>query len=79
VSAKECRRVRKSVKRKNLNTVVSDEWLLGMVRSELVPEWNFRYTPGSFRKWQAKEISRGNVTGMEVRQKGKLVGKSRGA
>src|SRR6267143_6963203 len=22
---------------------------------------NFRYTPGSFRKWQAKEISRGNV------------------
>jgi hypothetical protein len=49
--AKKCRRVRKNLKRKKLNTVASDEWRLGKVRSEPVPEWGILGThPGSFRK-----------------------------
>ena len=40
-SAKKCKRMRKNVKRKNLNTVASDERPLGFAPGELAPEWEF--------------------------------------
>jgi hypothetical protein len=40
-SAKKCKRVRKNVKKKNLNIVASDERPLAPALGELVPEWEF--------------------------------------
>ena len=40
-SAEKCKRMRKNVKRKNLNTVASDERPLGFAPGELAPEWEF--------------------------------------
>jgi hypothetical protein len=37
VSAKKRKRVRKSVKRRNLNTSARNEWLLGFAQGELAP------------------------------------------